>query len=232
MAKHLLDRETRQEQRFRMTYEEYLAWVDDDVHSEWVDGEVTVFVPPDEPHQDTALFLSRLLADYIDFRRLGKLLFAPFEMRILGGVASREPDLLFVATAHLDRFDGKRLDGPADLAVEILSEHSVARDRREKFAQYAAAGVPEYWLIDPHDERRRFEPFALAPDGRYAPIAPDAAGRFHSTVLPGFWLDPAWLTQEPLPDPHAAMFAIVGEEYLRDLQAMFARQQAVKGDRS
>jgi hypothetical protein len=38
-------------QRLRMSYEEFLAWADEDVHAEWVDGEVIVQMPPQVPHQ-------------------------------------------------------------------------------------------------------------------------------------------------------------------------------------
>ena len=33
-------------QRLRMSYEEFLQWADEDVHAEWVDGEVIVHMPP------------------------------------------------------------------------------------------------------------------------------------------------------------------------------------------
>ena len=35
----------------RMTYEEFLAWADEDVRAEWKDGEVTIQLPPKNPHQ-------------------------------------------------------------------------------------------------------------------------------------------------------------------------------------
>ena len=33
------------EQRLKMTYQEFLAWVAEDKHAEWVEGEVIVFIP-------------------------------------------------------------------------------------------------------------------------------------------------------------------------------------------
>lgn len=36
-----------------------------------------------------------------------------------------------------------------DLAAEILSPSTAARDRGEKKGAYARAGVREYWLVDP-----------------------------------------------------------------------------------
>ena len=50
-----------------------------------------------------------------------------------------------MATEHLDRLTDSHLSGPADLAVEIVSPDSLGRDRGDKFAEYGAAGIPEYW---------------------------------------------------------------------------------------
>ena len=40
---------TSREQRLRMSYEEYLAWANEDVRAEWVNGEVIVHMPPKQP---------------------------------------------------------------------------------------------------------------------------------------------------------------------------------------
>jgi Uma2 family endonuclease len=41
------------------------------------------------------------------------------------------------------------MEGPPDLAVEVISPSSVEVDRQDKFAQYREAGVAHYWVIDP-----------------------------------------------------------------------------------
>ena len=41
------------------------------------------------------------------------------------------------------------MEGPPDLAVEIISPSSVDIDRTDKFAQYRDAGVAYYWIVDP-----------------------------------------------------------------------------------
>ncbi len=43
-----------QDQRYTMTYEEFLTKIDEHAHAEWVDGEVTVFMPPKTAHQRVA----------------------------------------------------------------------------------------------------------------------------------------------------------------------------------
>ena len=197
-----------QEQRLKMTYEEFLEWSDEDTHAEWVAGEVIVFMPPKRVHQRILNFLSALLTTYARFFGLGEVLEAPFEMRLGHGKPSREPDLLFVAREHLDRLTEERLDGPADLVVELVSDSSVARDCEEKFREYEAAGVREYWICDPRPGKQQTSFYQLTAEGKYQAVPPDADGRYHALVLPGFWLDPAWLWEEPLPDPLTTLATI------------------------
>ena len=192
-------------QRIPMSYEDFLRLVDEDAHAEWVDGEVIIFMPPSARHQILAFWLSRVIATYADFFDLGMVLPAPFEMRARPGGSAREPDILFVAWEHLDRLTPQRLIGPADLVVEVISPESVRRDQVEKRREYAAVGVTEYWLIDPRPSVTPLVIYRLGEAGDYLPVAPDAAGHYASGVLPGFWLDPAWLRQERLPQPLAIM---------------------------
>jgi Uma2 family endonuclease len=58
-----------------------------------------------------------------------------------------QPDIVFVATPHLDRIRD-RIWGAPDLVVEVLSRGSARRDRTTKLAWYAQYGVTECWLID------------------------------------------------------------------------------------
>jgi len=205
---------TMQEQRLRMSYEEYLAWADEDVHAEWVDGEVTVQIPPKEPHQRVVAFLTQLMGLFIQLFQLGRLLPAPFEMRAKPDGSAREPDLLFVAREHLDRLSQERLSGPADLVVEVVSDDSVARDRADKFYEYQDAGVKEYWILDSRPGRERTDFYVLDEKGRYRPVPPGADGRYHSMVLPGFWMQVDWVTSAEPPDVLTVLAQIVGPQKL------------------
>ena len=176
----------------RMTYKEFLAWADEDTLAEWVDGEVVMYSPASDRHQDLSGFLESVLRSFVEARQLGIVRSAPFQMKLEHG---REPDLLFVAKASHGRLKETHLDGPADLVVEIVSPESVGRDRGVKFYEYAQGGVPEYWLIDPQMEWAEFyrleeEHYRMAFSGR--------EGEYHAVVLPGFWLQVEWLWQTPL----------------------------------
>src|SRR5581483_802903 len=116
------------------------------------------------------------------------LIYAPYEMRLREGRSYREPDLLFVRAGEQARLTDQRLLGPADLVIELLSDETVARDQREKFREYEADGIAEYWLIDPRAEPPTVTIYALGADGRYAAISADEQGRIRSRVLAGLWI--------------------------------------------
>ncbi len=177
----------------KMTYDEFLEWCDEDTLAEWVDGEVVMTSPASNRHQDISGFLESVLRSFVETRQMGIVRSAPFQMKLQHG---REPDLLFVAQEHLGRLKETYLDGPADLAVEIISPESVARDRGDKFYEYAQGGVPEYWLIDP---QVRWAEFYRLEGPHYRPAFSGDEGVYHSEALPGFWLRVEWLWQEPLP---------------------------------
>jgi Uma2 family endonuclease len=181
----------------KMTYEEFLAWADEDTWAEWVDGEVIILSPASRRHQDLTIFLAASLRFFVDSRQLGLVLTAPFQMKIGPDLPGREPDIIFIARERLDRLRDTYLDGPADLVVEIISRDSRARDRGDKFYEYEQGGVREYWLLD--YLRRQAEFYQLGADGIYRLVPIGADGIYHSAVLEGLWLKLEWLWQEPLP---------------------------------
>jgi len=186
--------------RLKMTYEEFLAWADEDVHAEWIDGEVVIHMTAKQRHQEIVRFLVELFGLFNQFFRLGKFLMAPYQMKLSPEGSGREPDLLFVAHAHESRLTEQGVAGPADLAVEVVSDDSVVRDRVEKFEEYEQYGVPEYWIIDPRPKRQRAEFYQMDERGKYRPMPVGQDGRYHSKVLSGFWLRVDWLWADELPD--------------------------------
>ncbi|MCU0734843.1 MAG: Uma2 family endonuclease [Methylotetracoccus sp.] len=59
-----------------------------------------------------------------------------------------QPDLIVVCDSS-KLANGRYVDGAPDLVVEILSPQTAKKDRLTKRLVYQAAGVPEYWIIDP-----------------------------------------------------------------------------------
>ena len=172
----------------RMTYAEYLRAADIPEHSEWVDGEVHEMMAVSRAHAEMQVYLVELLQTYLRARPIGRLYIEPFQMKTGPDLPGRAPDLMVVLEASLHRLTDQNLDGPAELVIEIISQGTEAIDRGDKFYEYEAGGVAEYWLIDPirevadffvRDERGTF---------RASPERP-----FASTILGGLKVDPEWL---------------------------------------
>lgn len=180
----------------KITYEEFLKKYGG-VHAEWVDGEVLQLMTASNRHQDLVDWLIAILRMFVETYNLGWVRSAPFNMQMPHLNRGREPDILFVTQDRLHIVQESNLSEAADLVIEIVSPESVGRDRGEKFVEYEAAGVREYWLIDPDREQAEF--YRLTEAGRYHLVFPGDDGIFNSAVLTNFWLKTDWLWQEPLP---------------------------------
>lgn len=181
----------------RMTFEEFLEWSDEHTFAEWVDGEVILMSPVSSQHQLLAAFLAALLRFFAEVNDRGLVLTAPFLMKLAVRPSGREPDVLFIARERLGDLKNVYLDGPADLAIEVISPESRPRDRQDKYYEYQQAGVSEYWLFDPI--RKQGEFYRLTDEGNYTLVPVGDDGIFRSEVLADLWLNVDWLWQEPLP---------------------------------
>jgi Uma2 family endonuclease len=192
----------------RMTYEEFLRWVPDGKQAEWVDGEVFI-VTTSTRHMRIGRLLTVVFQFAVEALGLGEVIPPPFQMRLRSRPSGREPDVLLLRTEHLNRVERHWVEGPADLAIEVISEDSVRIDRVDKYREYEQAGVPEYVIIDGRQGRHGFDFFRLDDQGNYQAVAPDGEGRYHSTDFPGLWLDASWFERDPLPSASELLSAIL-----------------------
>ena len=125
----------------KMTAEQFLMLGEDPpgIRLELVEGEIAVSPSPTPKHGFVVMLLSRIIGNYIEAEELGELYSDVDTM--LDDFNIRRPDLLFYSTENLDLIGEKFMEGPPDLAIEVLSPSSVTIDRKDKFAQYRKAGV-------------------------------------------------------------------------------------------
>jgi Uma2 family endonuclease len=177
------------------TYEDFCALVREDRKADLIDGVIYMASPENIDANELFCWLLTIMHVYVEEKKLGRI----FGSRVACRLDDRnapEPDILFVGNDHADRIERGGVEGPLDLAIEIVSPESAERDYEKKRKQYQRFRVPEYWIID--EEEQKILLLRRNARGRYQEVAPKR-GKLHSEALSGFWLDPNWLWQEPRP---------------------------------
>lgn len=129
------------------TQEQYLKLTNQTNHLiEFSDGEIEVLPMPTSGHQVILLLLYELFKAVVQ-RAGGKVLVAPLRLQVRPG-KFREPDILMLRDATDPRYQDAFWLG-ADVVVEIVSPDRPERDTEEKPRDYAEAGIPEYWIVNP-----------------------------------------------------------------------------------
>ena len=126
--------------------EEYLE-LDTNRLVEFTHGYLEVLPMPIPSHNMIILYLCDVLRAFVSHGNLGQVLFAGVPIRLGPGVF-RQPDIIFMLAGHAARRGRDYWEG-ADLVMEVISPGGRTRDLRRKRLEYAAAGIPEYWIIDP-----------------------------------------------------------------------------------
>lgn len=170
------------------TPEELYEALDEETRAELIDGEIVIMPPATIRHSRTSDMILTLTRLFVEAQGLGEV-FSNAGMHL--GAQRYVPDVAFVASSHAERVQGTHIAGAADLVVEVLSPSTAGRDWGSKMRDYEQYGVSEYWLFNPVVEQ--INVYVLDTDGKYQPLAPDADGRYHSQVLPGFFVERGWL---------------------------------------
>jgi Uma2 family endonuclease len=168
------------------TEREYLD-LDTNQRVEFSHGYIEFQTMPTILHERILRFLFQVLDVFATARGLGEVFFAGAKLR-LWEEKFRVPDIVFIRAEHRFRITEDYCDG-ADLVMEVVSGSASDRHRDlvEKRAEYARAGIPEYWIVDPEEGRI----VVLALQGaEYVEHGVFARGqRATSRLLPGFEVD-------------------------------------------
>jgi Uma2 family endonuclease len=148
---------------------------------EFDQGFIEVLDMPTKEHQRIVRRFFLLMQTFVSQHGLGELFFAPLPVRLWEG-KYREPDIVFVRPDRAE-FDG--YPSGADLVVEVVSGSAAVRrrDLELKVEEYARAGIPVYWIIDPADASISV---LQLQDDRYTRRTSRCSELAHSVLLDGF----------------------------------------------
>ena len=169
----------------RMSLDEFLALGETDERLELFGGVLYLMSTPTKDHQYLMGQLNHYFLLYLDRFELPPAEVYQDITTILSTTLQNavEPDLVVIISGRSDIGGRIHVEGVPDIAVEILStdrSHDLVFKRRI----YAAAGVKEYWIVDPRHDT--VLPLALQDDGTYADCPPLGPGDTLSTpLLPG-----------------------------------------------
>src|SRR5579859_8063033 len=143
----------------RVTFAELQQWPDDGRRYELYGGEVIVVPSPFPRHQRVTMHLGEILAEYEHVH--GGLVFDnPIDI-VFTEHNVAQPDLVYFRPErrHVVH-DWEATRAAPDLAVEVLSRSTEARDRGRKMEMFARFGITEYWIVDP--KQNTLEIYVLA----------------------------------------------------------------------
>lgn len=110
------------------------------------DGKLEIPDMPGTTHQKIVFKLAKIIDEFVSKNSLGEIGLAPLPTRLWEGKV-REPDIIFMSSAHTDRIN-EDFWGVPDLVIEVLSKSTTHVDRNKKNVEYANAGIPEHWIVD------------------------------------------------------------------------------------
>lgn len=119
--------------------------------AELIDGHMYGMAPPSRMHQEMVMRLLVAIVNHIDSSG-GKCRAypAPFAVRLFDdNVNYVEPDISVICDPG--KLTDKGCSGAPDWIIEVLSPATWLHDVYRKLELYRAAGVREYWIVNPRD---------------------------------------------------------------------------------
>lgn len=128
---------------------DYIYNLPEGQRAELIDGQIYDMAPPSRIHQQLVSGLHYKIRDYIE-KNHGSCEVYPAPFAVFLNADDRnyvEPDISVICDK--DKLDDKGCNGAPDWIIEIVSPSTQRVDYGVKLFKYRAAGVREYWIVNP-----------------------------------------------------------------------------------
>lgn len=132
--------------------------------AELIDGTIYDMAPPSRLHQKISTRLASIIDRYIsDNNGKCEVYAAPFAVFLNEDDKNYvEPDVSVICDPN--KLDDKGCNGAPDWIIEIVSPSSQRMDYMTKLFKYRTAGVREYWIVDPTQNKVQVYSFGVPED--------------------------------------------------------------------
>jgi Uma2 family endonuclease len=151
-----------------------------------IDGDLVMTPAPTPYHQEILGRMYTTLREFVQHHKLGIVLPSPIDV-YLTETETYQPDIVFVSKERMEIIGEKKIEGPPDLLVEILSPGTAYYDLIHKNRIYDTSGVKEYWIVDPQEAT--IEVLENTSEGFLVAGRVRTRGRVNSRLLKGFGID-------------------------------------------
>ena len=196
----------------RVSLEEYWErWYEDEGRYEWNNGILEAKPMPNLAESNVFVWFMKLMDFFVESNPGHHIisLDTGFELNVpdldlpgQGKTTIRKPDFAVICPDNPVEMkdDHRSYYGTFDICVECVSDsgkRAVERDTVMKLAEYQAAKVREYYIIDPKSDDSNAQFFHLDKKGEFVELTPDREGIIYSVELPGFRFRRAHLIERP-----------------------------------
>ena len=177
----------------RMLPEEFRNLPETTPRCELLKGVLYIMPEPALDHQFLVQLLWKFLFDQLTLAGLAHA-YIPVNL-VLDEDDYLSPDIIVVASGRAEMLGQVWVNGAPDIVVEVLSTDR-GRDLVNKRQRYAAAGIPEYWILD--GDADTITPLELGDNGAYRERGVlTATDTLTTTLFPEFSLPLAQLFEHP-----------------------------------
>ena len=123
----------------------------DGERAEIIDGQIYFMAPPSRIHQKILMYISAVISNYITQKDGSCEVYpAPFAFFLNKEDTNYvEPDISVICDKT--KLDDRGCNGAPDFIIEVVSPGNPEHDYITKLGKYKAAGVREYWIVDPRN---------------------------------------------------------------------------------